>query len=154
MKVEITSLVGSRLNLKPSAEAVSFDIKVKLEERERRSQMVTIGFGLLLTAKPSIVKFEVEGSAVLTGKDEDIRKMLEVDAETKIPHVLPRIYQHAFMTMYLLSTVLNTPPPPQDLLSSQKQTTPVENVSVQIGSDASVSPSGEGQQPPTEPKQG
>lgn len=135
VKIEITSLVGSRSGVKSGAEAVSFNIKAKLEEKERKSQMVTVGFGLLLTTKPSIVKFEIEGTATLTGKDEDIRRMLEVNPETKVPHLLPRVYQHAFMSMYLLSTILNTPPPPQDLLGSERQQIPVENVSVEVAAE-------------------
>lgn len=132
-------MVGSKLDVKGSAEAVSFNVKARLEEKERRSHMVVVGFGMLLAAKPSIVRFEVEGTATLTGKDEDIRRMLEIDPEAKVPNVLPRIYQHAFMAMYLLSTVLNTPPPPQDLLGSQQQTPP-EDVSVEVGSAATATP--------------
>jgi len=95
--------------------------------------MITVGFGLLLSTKPSIVKFEVEGTATLVGKDEDIRKMLEVDPESKLPYVLPRVYQHAFTAMYLMSTVLNTPPPPKDLLGShQPESAVVQGVSVEI----------------------
>lgn len=94
--------------------------------------MILVGFGLLLTTKPSIVRFEIEGRATLTGKDEDIRKMLEVDPETKIPHLLPRVYQHAFTAMYLMSTVLNTPPPPQDLLGSHMPEGPVQGVNVEV----------------------
>jgi hypothetical protein len=94
--------------------------------------MITVGFGLLLSTKPSIVKFEVEGTATLVGKDEDIRKMLEVDPESKLPYVLPRVYQHAFTAMYLMSTVLNTPPPPKDLLGSHQPENAVQGVSVEI----------------------
>jgi hypothetical protein len=94
--------------------------------------MITVGFGLLLSTKPTIVKFEVEGTATLVGKDEDIRKMLEVDPETKLPYVLPRVYQHAFTAMYLMSTVLNTPPPPKDLLGSHQPENTVQGISVEI----------------------
>jgi hypothetical protein len=132
VKIEITSLVGNRLGVKGGAEAINFNVKAKLEERERKSQMVVVGFGLLLTTKPSIAKFEIEGTAILSGKDEDIRKMLEVDPETKVPNVLPRVYQHAFTAMYLLSTILNTPPPPQDLFGSQRQSSSTEGVNVEV----------------------
>jgi hypothetical protein len=132
VKVEITSLVAVRLDVKSGAETINFDVKARLEERERKSQMVVVGFSLLLNTKPSIVKFEVEGVAALTGKDTEINKMLEVDPETKVPYVFQRIYQHAFTAMYLLSTILNAPPPPQDLLFPYKQGIPVEDVSVQV----------------------
>ena len=139
VKVEITSLVGVRLDVKSGAENVNFDVKAKLEERERKSQMVVLDFKLFLTTKPSLVKFEVEGMATLSGKDAEINKMLEVDPETKVPYVFQRIYQTAFTAMYLLSTILNVPPPPQDLLFSHKEGIPVEDVTVKIAAEAAES---------------
>ncbi|MEM3617198.1 MAG: hypothetical protein QXJ31_04720 [Candidatus Bathyarchaeia archaeon] len=114
--MDVTSIVGAKLDIKGGAGTVNFDVKARLEEKERKSQMVVVGFNLQLTTKPSIVKFEIEGAATLTGKDTEINKMLEVDPETKVPYVFQKIYQHTFTTMYLLSTILNTPPPPIDLL--------------------------------------
>lgn len=135
VKVDITSLVGVRLGVKGGGvETVNFDVKAKLEERERKSQMVVVGFSLFLTTKPSIVKFEVEGTATLTGKDVEINKMLEVDPETKVPYVFQRVYQYAFTAMYLMSTILNAPPPPQDLLFSHREGIP-EDVSVEVATD-------------------
>jgi hypothetical protein len=147
VKVEITSLVGVRLDVKSGAETINFDVKARLEERERKSQMVVVGFSLLLNTKPSIVKFEVEGVAALTGKDTEINKMLEVDPETKVPYVFQRIYQHAFTAMYLLSTILNAPPPPQDLLFPHKEGVPVEDVSVEVeAADAVTVQAGTGEE--------
>jgi hypothetical protein len=34
--------------------------------------------------------------------------------------------------MYLLSTILNTPPPPQDLLNSQQPMGPIQDVTVEV----------------------
>jgi hypothetical protein len=138
VKVEITSLIGVRLSVKGGAETVNFDVKAKLEERERKSQTIIIGFNLFLTTKPSMVKFEVEGTATLTGKDAELNKMLEVDPETKVPYVFQRIYQYAFTAMYLLSTILNSPPPPQDLLFPRREGVPVEDVSVEVATPAPV----------------
>jgi hypothetical protein len=75
VKVEITSLTGNRMPFKGMVETVNFDVKTKLEEKERKSQMSVIGFSLFLSTKPSIVKFQVDGIATLTGKDAD-RQML------------------------------------------------------------------------------
>jgi len=137
VKVEITRLVGVRLDVKGSgAETINFDVKAKLEERERKSQMVVVGFSLFLATKPSIVKFEVEGVATLTGKDVEINKMLEVDPETKVPYVFQRVYQYAFTAMYLLSTILSAPPPPQDLLFPQRRGVPVEDINVDVEAGA------------------
>jgi hypothetical protein len=125
-------LLATRLEVKSTTGTVNFDLKVKLEERERKSQLIVVGFGLLLSTKPSIVRFEIEGVATLAGKDEDIRRMLEVDPETKVPHLLPRVYQYAFTAMYLMSTVLNTPPPPQDLLGSHQPEVAVQGVGEEL----------------------
>lgn len=132
VKVEITSLLGVRLDFKSSGVGtVNFDVKAKLEEKERKSQMVVVAFSLYLTTKPNIVKFEVEGIATLNGKEAEISKMLETDPETKVPYIFQKIYQHAFTAMYLMSTFLNTPPPPQDLLFSQREI-PIEEVSAKM----------------------
>ena len=135
VKVDVTSLTGTRLGAKGIAEAINFDVKAKLDERERKSQMVVLGFNLFLTTKPPVVKFEVEGVATLSGKDVDIAKMLSTDPDTKVPYVFQRIYQTAFTAMYLLSTILNSPPPPQDLLFPAKQGPPVQDVNVQLSAE-------------------
>jgi hypothetical protein len=133
VKVDITSLTGIRLGVKGGiVETVNFDVKAKLDERERKSQMVVVGFALFLATKPSIIKFEIVGTATLTGKETEISKMLETDPETKVPYVFQRIYQSAFTAMYLLSTILNAPPPPQDLLFPHREGVPVEDVNVEV----------------------
>jgi len=129
--VETTSIVGVKLDVKGGAGTVNFDVKAKLEEKERRSQMVVVGFNLQLTTKPGIVKFEIEGIATITGKDTEINKMLEVDPETKVPYVFQKVYQHTFTAMYLLSTILNTPPPPIDLLLFRREEMPPESVTIE-----------------------
>jgi hypothetical protein len=130
--VDITNIAGVRLSAKGGTGAINFDVKARLEEKERRSQMVTVNFSLFLTTKPSVVKFEVEGTATLTGKDEEISKMLEVDPEIKVPHVFQKVYQNAFAAMYLLSTILEAPPPPHNLFPrSQTEGIATEDVEVE-----------------------
>ncbi|MBS7647529.1 MAG: hypothetical protein QXK93_00565 [Candidatus Bathyarchaeia archaeon] len=128
--MEITSIVGAKLDAKGVAGTVNFDVKAKLEEKERKSQMVVVSFSLQLSTKPGIVKFEVEGTATLTGNDSEINRMLEIDPETKLPYVFQKVYQHTFMTMYLLSSILNAPPPPVDLLLFGRETVPTENAAL------------------------
>jgi hypothetical protein len=53
--------------------------------------------------------------------------------------------------MYLLSNILNTPPPPNDLFHSDKQA-PVEGVSVEVGASASQESEGITIQAATEPE--
>jgi hypothetical protein len=126
------------MTFKGTVETVTFDVKAKLEEKERKSQLSFIGFSLFLSTKPSIVKFQVDGTASLSGKDADIQKMLEIDPETNMPILFQRIYQSAFTAMYLMSTILNAPPPPNDLLHSDKQAAPPEGVSVEVGTESTA----------------
>ena len=67
--VDVTNVAGVRLDIKGSTGAISFDMKVKLEEKERRSQQVIVNFNLLLTTKPAVVKFRIEGFATLNTID-------------------------------------------------------------------------------------
>jgi len=91
---------------------------VNLEEKERKSGKVVVNFTLAISTKPSVVKFEVGGMATVAGKDPEIKKMLEVDPETKVPLLLHRVYQQVFKAIFLLAAIVNVPNPPPDLLFS------------------------------------
>jgi hypothetical protein len=127
VSVEITSLLGEKLSQNLGTEPIRFDVSAKLEEKDRRSGRIVILFSLAIRTKPSVVKYEVEGTAALTGKDELIDKMLEADPESKIPLVFHRIYQHVFIAMYALASTLGTVHPPPDLLSAAPQGVPVKS---------------------------
>jgi hypothetical protein len=71
---------------------------------------------LAISTKPNVVKYNTTGTVTLTGKPDDIKKKLEVNPKTKIPQILFTIYQHVFNSIYMLSSNLNTPYPPPDLL--------------------------------------
>jgi len=120
IKVDILGLRGVKLGGKEGPSALNFDVNAKLEEKERRSGILVVGFVLTVNTKPSVVKFEIEGLATVEGKNPAIEKILEVDPETKIPLVLHRVYQQVFMTTFLLATLLDTAYPPPDLLSSSE----------------------------------
>jgi len=126
--VEITSLLGMKLAKNVGSESVRFDVNAKLEEKERRSGRVVVSFALTVRTKPSVVKYEIEGNATLIGKDALIEKILEVDSESKIPHVFHRVYQHVFTAIYMLASLLGTIYPPPDLLSSGGQGIPVQSL--------------------------
>ncbi|UCD95782.1 MAG: hypothetical protein JSV35_04515 [Candidatus Bathyarchaeota archaeon] len=124
--VEVSSLLGVRLaEGVESGETVTFDVKARMEERKRVQGSVLIGFVLKVGTKPSVVKYEVEGTAQLQGRDNDVKTMLEADPNTRVPLIFHRVYKQVFMSMYLLSTLVNAPPPPADLLgSSERQVAP------------------------------
>lgn len=97
---------------------MKFDVSARLEEKERRNGQIVVFFVLSVGTKPSVVKFELEGYATLTGKDEALGKMLETDPKTGVPFVFHRVYQHSFMAIYLLATLMDSIYPPPDLLFS------------------------------------
>jgi hypothetical protein len=119
--VKIHTLLGVRLAENTEDGLVAFDVKARMEEKERRGGQISVGFALKVATNPNVAKYEVEGIAILQGKDEEIRKMLEVNPETQIPFVFQRVYQHVFMSMYVLSTLIDAPYPPANLLPSDQQ---------------------------------
>jgi len=128
VRVEITSVRGARLEGGVAvgtsgsvAGPVKFDVSARLEEKERKSGKIVVFFVLSVGTKPSIVKFELEGYATLAGKDEALSKMLEVNPKTGVPFVFHQVYQHSFMAIYLLATLMGTIYPPPDLLFSAQR---------------------------------
>jgi len=112
-------VIGVKLDVKPEAKSLTFNVKARLEEKARRSQKLIVEFTLAIETRPALAKFEVSGIANIVGKDDEIGRMLEVDPETNVPQVFHSIYQYAFLAVYLLSTVLNVPSPPSNLLGSE-----------------------------------
>lgn len=118
--ITIQSINGVRLNDTSDLTVTNYDVNAKLEEKERKSGRVIIQFSLFVGTKPSLVKFDVGGTVILSGKDSTIGKILEIDPETKTPYILHKVYQRAFMAIFLLATILNMPYPPPNLLYSPK----------------------------------
>jgi hypothetical protein len=98
------------------ADNLFFDINAKLEEQKKNGDEVTLGFSLLISTKPNVVRYSTVGTVTLDGKPADVKKKMEVNPKTKIPQILFTVYQHVFNSIYMLSSVLDTPYPPPDLL--------------------------------------
>lgn len=74
---------------------------------------------------------------------EDLEKMLEIDPEIKVPYILNIVYQHAFTSIYLLSTILNAPYPPPDLLHTKEEKmglTPEDEAIIQPSTEPALAP--------------
>jgi hypothetical protein len=124
VSVVLNNISALRLDEKPPSGELTFDVGVRIEEKQKKSDRVIVVFVLTIKTRPSFAKFGVEGLATLVGKEEEIEKLLEIDPNAKVPRVLDAVYQHVFMAVYLLSTVLETPHPPPDLFSSSRQALP------------------------------
>lgn len=136
IQVKLQRLEGIRLETGEDANAITFDVDVKMEEQSRTGGALVISFLLSISTKPSLVKFEAGGTATVTGGQKAFEAALEVDPETNVPKVLHTIYQHAFTSLFLLSTMINSPYPPPDLLHSPVQTRDLQAEAPQEAAEA------------------
>ena len=90
---------------------VIFDFGANLEESERSSDGVTLNFQMTMETEPSIAKFNVEGSAVVTGEESEIEKLLSPDPQTNVPFVFTRIYQTVYSVIFMLAGTVDVPYP-------------------------------------------
>jgi hypothetical protein len=68
-----------------------------------------------------VAKYAATGTLTLEGDSLEINKKLEVNPKTRIPQILFTVYQHIFSSIYLLSSVLDAPYPPPDLLHPMQE---------------------------------
>ena len=87
-----------------------------MDEDNRTNDVLTLSFLLMISTKPSLVKYEVGGKAVISGGRKAFDAALEVDESTQVPKILHKIYQRAFMSLFLASSVIEAPYPPPDLI--------------------------------------
>ena len=116
VSIRIDSLQAERTGQNLPTENLFFDINAKLEEQKKSGDEVTLAFNLLISTKPNVVRYTTSGTVILEGKAADVKKKLEINPKTKIPQILFTVYQHVFNSIYMLSSILNTPYPPPDLL--------------------------------------
>ena len=116
VSININSLQAERTGEYTTKDELFFDVNAKLEEQKKDNTQVTLTFNLAISTKPNVVKYNTSGLVTLEGKPDDIKKKLEVNPKTRIPQILFTIYQHVFNSIYILSSNLNTPYPPPDLL--------------------------------------
>jgi hypothetical protein len=130
VSIILTSLHAERTGEYTSKDELFFDVNAKLEEQKRENSQVTLSFNLAISTKPNVVKYSTAGLVTLAGKPDDIKKKLEVNPKTHIPQILFTIYQHVFNSIYILSSNLNTPYPPPDLLHPMAEKIQIISVNV------------------------
>ena len=127
VRVEIRHLEGTRIGSTSDYSSVRFDIQVEMKEEERRGEELTLSFRFSISTKPPVAKFEVGGRTIILGPSRATEAVLEVDPETQVPTILYMVYQKVFTSLFLLSSFLDSPCPPPDLLYTSKgrRTTPM-----------------------------
>jgi len=118
--VKLLNVAGTLMNGSSRKDDVTpnFDVNVKLEEIERRTGEATFNFAIAISTKPSIARFDVNGMVTVNSESDTLEKLLQTDPETKVPHLLKRVYQQVFLPIFLLSGIINAPHPPPDLMFS------------------------------------
>lgn len=120
VRVEIKYLEGTRTAITKDYSAVKFDINVNMEEQERKGEQLIINFHLSINTNPSVAKFEVGGTVTVIGTNKAIDTVLAANPETQVPPILHMIYQKVFTSLFLLSSLMESPYPPPDLLYASK----------------------------------
>ena len=95
---------------------VIFEFGANLEEADRSSESVTLGFKMTMDTEPSIAKFAVEGSATINAEESELEKLLSADPETNVPYVFTRIYQTVYSVIFMLAGTIDVPYPSPALL--------------------------------------
>ena len=148
VSININSLHAERAGDYSSKEDLFFDVNAKLEEAKKGTNEVLLNFELTISTKPNVVKYNITGNVTLAGKSDDIKKKLEVNPKTKIPQLLFTIYQHVFSSIYMLSSNLNTPYPPPDLLHPMAEKIQIISGSTQSQAEAPAGPQPAAATPP------
>ena len=118
--VKISNVAATLVNGSSRSDDVApdFDVDVKLEELERATGEAVFDFSFAINTKPSVVRFDAGGTVAVSGENDRLEKLLETDPDTKVPHLLKRVYQQIFLSIFLLAGTVNAPHPPPDLLFS------------------------------------
>jgi len=117
--IRIDKIKGSKIDINVNLNEVKFDVEAKLDEENRKNDELTIRFLLVIRVKPGLVKYEVGGKAVISGGREAFDAALEVDESTQVPKILHTIYQRVYESLFLVSSVIESPYPPPDLMRAR-----------------------------------
>ena len=137
--IRIEKLTGSRIDTDTNPNSVSFDVDVKMDEVDRSNNELEISFLLTISTKPALAQFEVGGTARVTGGRKAFEEALAADKSSNVPRLLHTIYQKVFTSIFLVSSLIDTPFPPPDLLHSPSETRDLEaGMDVPQGVDATA----------------
>jgi hypothetical protein len=121
IRVKLGKVEGTRIDTGATPDSVTFDVDVSMDEENRTNDELTLTFNLTIRTKPTLVKFEVGGTAVIPGGREVFDAVLEMDEKSSVPKVLHVVYQRVFTSLYLIAAQLEVPYPPPDLLHSPSE---------------------------------
>ena len=121
VRVSLSRLDGTRIDTDTNHNNVSFDVDVKMDELNRTNNDLTLGYLLTITTKPSLVQYEAGGIAVVSGGRKAFEEALSIDENSDVPRLLHTIYQKVFTSLYIISSLIDMPYPPPDLIHNPYQ---------------------------------
>jgi hypothetical protein len=121
IQVRLNKVEGVKIDTGVNPDSVTFDVEVSMDEESRTNEELTVDFVITIGTKPSLVKFEVGGKAIVSGGRAAFDAVLEMDEKSKTPKILHVIYQQIFTSLYLISSQLEVPYPPPDLLHTPSE---------------------------------
>jgi len=124
--VKIDNVIASRLEDKVhQSSSVNFNIKVNMDEADRKGQLLVVHYSIVMNTEPSVAKFQVEGSAVVKGGTEAIEEAVSSDPQTGVPYLFTKVYQQVYPVLFMLAGAIDIPYPSPGLLRSPKPTAQV-----------------------------
>lgn len=127
--VQIKALEASR-TVEEVAENmdVTFNVNSSISESDRSDGLLKLKFSMDLETSPSAARLHVAGTAALSGREEEVEKVLLTREPDGTPTLFMKIYQRVYPTMYLLCGSMKIPYPSPALLRLNRTTTEEELV--------------------------
>lgn len=107
---------------------VTFNVNSSISESDRSDGLLKLKFSIDLETSPPAARLHVAGLATLTGREEEVEKLLAAREQDGTPTLFMKIYQRVYPTMYLLCGSMEIPYPSPGLLRLNRTTTEEEVV--------------------------
>jgi len=129
VEVKMKALEASRTVEEATANMeATFNVNSSISESDRTDGLLKLKFSVDLETSPPAAKLRVAGLATLTGREEEIEKLLAAREQDGTPTLFMKIYQRLYPTMYLLCGSMDIPYPSPGLLRLNRTTTEEELV--------------------------
>ena len=107
---------------------VTFNVNSSISESDRSDGLLKLKFAIDFETAPSAARLHASGTATLTGREEEVEKLLAAREEDGTPTLFMKIYRRIYPTMYLLCGSMGVPYPSPALLRLSRTTTEEELV--------------------------
>ncbi|MBI2126566.1 MAG: hypothetical protein HYU02_04540 [Thaumarchaeota archaeon] len=114
--VSIQKLECTRLPRLGEEAEVTFDVNASLKETSRNPGSFVLDFEIAIDTHPPVAGMLLIGSAMITGKDEEIQNLISIEDQNSAPPIFMMIYQKIYSVLYLLAGTIAIPYPSPGLI--------------------------------------